>query len=144
MLLQLVLSYVIIYNLLSFFSPGLALIIFESTGAFNITASFTVISPRRGLYLTNCSATLSVGDHYCPGVHLIHENNTGLQSVYSAPGSCQGIQYGLFEKQCNPMTVHVTTVSQMDATGTDSCKFNYSNSLTSLTFAAHNNILLLL
>lgn len=37
------------------------------------------------------------------------------------------------------MTVHVTTVSQMDATGTDSCKLNYSNSLTSLTFAAHNN-----
>ena len=83
------------------------------------TAALTVIYPSRGLYLTNCTTTVSASDHYCPGVHLISANNTGLHNVYLDPMSCQGIRYALFAigKQCNLVTVTTdgsTTFSQAE------------------------------
>ena len=81
------------------------------------TAALTIISPSRGLYLTNCTTTVSASDHYCPGVHLISANNTGLQDIYLDPMSCQSIRYALFGKQCDLATVTAdgsTTLSQAD------------------------------
>ena len=84
------------------------------------TAALIMISPSKGLYLINCTTTVSASDHYCPGVHLISANNTGLQEVYLSPMSCQGIRYALFGKQCDLATVKTdgsTTFSQSDEFG---------------------------
>lgn len=79
-------------------------------------APFTVIAPMRGLYMTNCSVVILDMDHYCPGVHTIEGNNSGLQSAYLDPSNCQGVQYQLFGLQCAPTTdspdsVPATTVT---------------------------------
>ena len=99
-----------------------ALIIFESIDVQSeLSATFTVISPMRGLYLTNCSAMLLESDHYCSGVNLIEGDNAGLDSIYLDPQSCHGIEYGLFGKQCLPVTI--TTVGQVNTAGSN-CNAN--------------------
>ena len=75
-------------------------IVFEPASMGNNTAPFTVIAPMRGLYQTNCSTVISKSDGYCSGVHLVEGNNTGLQSVYLNPYSCQGVRYSQFGLQC--------------------------------------------
>ena len=90
-----------------------AVLIFESIfnnppNVANALAYFTLISPRYGLYLTNCSTVVQLErDQYCPGVHLVSGNNTGLMEIYNM--GCQGIRYQLFGELCDPQTVTVTT-----------------------------------
>lgn len=96
-----------------------AIIVFDAPLEGKTVAPFTVIVPIRGLYLTNCSAVLLESDNYCSGVHIVQGNNTGLQSVYLDPSSCQGIQYQLFGLQCasttdSPDTAPVTTIIVTD------------------------------
>ena len=99
-------------------NPDRVIIVFDAPPEGQTAAPFTVIAPMRGLYLTNCSAVVLESDMFCSGMHLVHGNNTGLQSVYLDPVNCRGVQYRLFGIDCTPTTELPTTTKVTVATVT--------------------------